>query len=57
MLQLLHSATTKDGGGGQALVEKLVQLCLGEFRKKSGCDASESRRAMAKVCVCMCVCV
>ena len=52
-------------------MENLVGLCLVEFRRKTGCDARESRRAMVKVflalgCevyialyrnVCVCVCV
>ena len=49
LLRLVHSTTTPSLGG-HALIEKLVGLCLAEFRRKAGCDARESPRAMAKVC-------
>lgn len=35
--------------GGKAVTQKLVNLGLAEFKRKAGCDAQESRRAMTKV--------
>lgn len=48
VLSLLHSRVVPEVSG-RSVVQKLVDLCLAEFRRKSGCDARESRRAMTKV--------
>lgn len=54
--QLLHSSSSPPSSlppstpaRGEAFVDRLVSLCCADFRKKAGCDATESKRAIAKL--------
>jgi len=51
MLRLVHNVTTKSIGG-KGVVNKLVDFCAADFRRKTACDVTESKKAMNKVKCC-----